>query len=179
LIVHPMVNRQQLNMLKYLTKPPAILPNTQSWLNRIRYGQNATFGYTLGLDSNGVRSENFEKNMLIMDAASRAQGAVFFGIIQPNAYFNSRHGRGTAPEEARTFLNFYGEIVKLPVKHSFIYDFTGIFEKYDGVYIRDRVHTTQQGDNIIAQNIYELISPQLERMEVSSRPVEGPNEACN
>ena len=78
-------------------------------------------------------------------------------------------------------MNFYGEIVKLPVKHSFIYDFTGIFEKYDGVYIRDRVHTTQKGDNIIAQNIYELISPQLKTRsrEVKSRPVEAAGEACN
>jgi lysophospholipase L1-like esterase len=184
LIVHPMVNKQQLAILKYLTREPYILPNIRSWLNIVRYGKNETLGYTLGLDNNRTRSENFEENMLIMDAASRAQGAIFFGIIQPNAYFNSRHGRGVAAEsreEVRTLLNFYSEIVTLPAKHKFIYDFTGIFEKHDDVYLADGIHTTQKGDNIIAQNIYELISPQLKRasMEVNSRPVEAAGEACN
>jgi len=182
LIVHPMVNKQQLAMLKYVTRQPYILPNIRSWLNRLRYGKNETFGYTLGLDNNSTRSANFEKNMLIMDAASRAQGAVFFGIIQPNAYFNSSHGRGAAPEGVSTFLRFYSEIITLPAKHNFIYDFTGIFDKYDDVYLpQSSVHTTQKGDNIIAQNIYELISPQLKTRsrEVKSRPVEAAGEACN
>ena len=171
---HPMVHSYQRQIFEHLTRSAhsPLLPNTIAWLRRVLFtGSESSKSYTLGVKSSLTLGQQYERNVVLMESIARAQGATFFGIIQPNAYFRSKHLAKFKKKGADTGLRaLYGQIIELPTRLAFIYDLTRIFDDHEGVYKEDGIHLTQEGDQIIAEKIMALISAELAKRTSEPNP---------
>jgi lysophospholipase L1-like esterase len=166
---HPMVHPYQRRIIEALTakQRSVLLPNTIAVLKALGGDKSAqALRYTFGVESGGSQADQFRRNMELMHAVSQSQGASFYGFIQANAFFNSRHRTSVkkAKDEekyVKPLLALYREISILPQSVPFLHDATGILEPYDGVYKDDGVHVTQEGDRVIAEYIYSIISDEI------------------
>ncbi|HEX5066894.1 MAG TPA: SGNH/GDSL hydrolase family protein [Myxococcota bacterium] len=167
---YPMVHAYQRQVLAHLTEgaPSRLLPNAVAWLRReVLPHPKHRVTSTLGVASSSTLGEQYERNLVLMEAVARARGAAFFGFIQPNAYFRSRHqgkpGEAKSPAYVASLQALYAEIIDLPERLPFVRDFTGIFEPHDDVYRGDGIHTTPKGDAVIAREILDVIGDELNR----------------
>src|SRR5262249_512565 len=125
--------------------------------------RHAIEGYTLGLDTSKTPGQWYERNLTLMHAVSAAEGAKFFGVIQPNAFVGhydiSEFDQGELKGKGyrKQIQQLYSEISTLPQRVDYIRDFTAIFDGIGGVYT-DGVHTTTKGEKIIAEHMFALIT---------------------
>lgn len=162
---NPMAHPYQRHLLQALlaSKLSPLFPNTVWVLAKLiqRHGPSVQ-GYTLGLDTARSRGQWYERNLALMHAISEASGAKFFGVIQPNAWvggydISNLADLGVHPGQEPDIERLYSEISTLPQRLDYIRDFTAIFNGMEGVY-RDGVHTTTEGDKIIAEHMFALIT---------------------
>jgi len=165
---YPMVHPYQKTILEYLTESARspVLPNTVAWLRRALFSGGPPISYTLGVRSSLTLGQQYERNVTLMESIARAQGAAFFGIIQPNAYFGSKRPEktfreATNPDDVASVRALYRQIIEVPTRRVFVYDLTRIFEDHEDVYKEDGIHVHKNGDQIIAENIMALISAEL------------------
>ena len=168
---HPRVHRYQRELLATQTEPSTspLVPNTIYLLRNLAGpGREERLSYTLGLETTRSMGEWYARNLSLMRAVSRASGAEFLAVVQPNAYVGGEVGRdewAADPEEGGKPAHYvdqlrslYAEIEKIPERTDYVHLFTAIFEGREEVYLGDGVHTTPKGDRIIAENIFELIT---------------------
>jgi lysophospholipase L1-like esterase len=176
---YPMVHSYQRYLLEFLTRSQysPLLPNTVYLTRKILAGKPPRrTESTLGVPSSRTLGQQYEKNLVLMDAIARASGATFYGIIQPNAYVDPR-GEPRTPRNLRKpkpaeyvsqLQDLYGQISDLPARHPFVHSFLPIFEG-DGLYQRDGIHATLNGDHLVAEKVLDLILPELSASQTSER----------
>jgi lysophospholipase L1-like esterase len=179
---YPMVHPYQRATLKFLTSPAysPLFPNTIYFLNGILWGSSPVrMSATLGIPTRRTLGQQFERNMILMDAIARASGATFYGIIQPNDYVGSG-GQLKGPKKeviskhyVAKLRNFYGQIRDVPVRLPFVRSFISIFDGEDTTYADDGVHTTLKGDQIIAARVLDLIYADLRGSEITRAPAQS------
>ena len=176
---YPMVHPYQIATLKSLISPEysPLFPNTIYLLNQLLDRKRTTpMTITLGTRTNRTLAQQFERNLILMEAISRSTGATFYGIIQPNDYVGPG-ANSKAPKEGRKSLAYiakvrdlYRQIRDMPARLSFVHSFISIFDGEDGTYSDDRIHATLKGDHIIAAKVLDLIYA-----DISERKAERAN----
>ena len=161
---YPMVNTYQREITQTLLKKnlPFFLPNTIAALQRIvGPGKSAGLRYTYGAKSTLDLAAQYRRNLELMNAISLSQNARFFAFLQPNAYFNSRHEASLKRKHSEDYvidlLELYKKIISVPGELPYVHDATGIFEQHEGVYTKDGIHATKQGNAIIAAHVLETL----------------------
>ena len=178
---YPMVHPYQRKIIESLTatQQSPLLPNTVALLQGMGGGKAAkAIQFTYGVENDGSQADQFRRNMELMNAISLSQGASFYGFVQANAYYNSRHHLDlkkpkNAEKYVKPLLALYEEISELPGALPFLHDATQIFEQHEGVYKDDGIHVTQGGDRVIADYVYSVIKPELEAVRGVESPVAG------
>ena len=165
---YPMVHSYQRQVLEQLTQgtPSLLLPNAVAWLrHELLPRKESPVTYTLGVESSSTPAQQYERNLVLMEAIARARGATFFAFIQPNAYFRSKHVASLGDQKPATYVaaltTLYEQIIELPKSLAFAHDMTGVLEHHEGVYKGDGVHLTPKGNAIIGREILDLISAEL------------------
>jgi lysophospholipase L1-like esterase len=181
---YPMVHTYQRYLLEFLTRSQyfPIFPNTVYLMRKISTGKpSQPIESTLGVPSRRTLGQQYEKNLVLMDAIARVSGATFYGIIQPNAYVGPS-GESRAPqnlikpqsvEYVSQLQDLYRQIVDLPARHPFVHSFLSILEG-EGLYKKDGVHATLQGNQLIAERVLDLILPELSARQTSEGPTSAP-----
>jgi lysophospholipase L1-like esterase len=167
---NPMVHTYQRRLLELLLMHnySPLFPNAMRVIEKYLFRQeqkqrHAIEGYTLGLDTSKTPGQWYERNLALMHAVSEAEGAKFFGVIQPNAFVGdydlSEFDRSVLKGKGyqKQIQQLYSEISTLPQRVNYIRDFTAIFDGIGGVYT-DGVHTTTKGEKIIAEHMFALIT---------------------
>jgi lysophospholipase L1-like esterase len=170
---YPMVHLYQRQILEYLTGSAVspLLPNTVAWLRRVFFAGKSRISYTLGVKSSLTQAQQYERNVVLMEAIARTQGAAFFAIVQPHAYFRNKHPENFKVPHS-SLVALYGQIIELPKRLPFVYDLTRIFEDREkDVYKKDGIHLQQNGDQIVAENIMTLILPELTKRASEEPPI--------
>src|SRR5262249_19633208 len=82
---YPMIHKYQIRFLENILtlKHPMFFPSTVRLLQIIQNAEPRRLGYTLGVPSKRTPAENYKRNMQLMHAIAVANGAEFFGFIQP------------------------------------------------------------------------------------------------
>ena len=115
----------------------------------------------------GINKKNYQENWIysqrMMHAVCEEFGIKFYGIAQPTLL----HKKNITEEEKSMLL--YENIEELIIsqnkirsaveKSSFpwMYDFKEIFDYKKGNYYMDLLHYTEEGNKVIAENIFEII----------------------
>ena len=180
---HPMVHRYQRYLLEFLTRSQysPFFPNTVYLINKILGAKPTRYlGVTLGVPSRRTLGQQYERNLVLMDAIARASGATFYGIIQPNAYVGPegeirtpRLGKPHSADYVSQLQDLYGQIADLPIRHPFVHSFLSILEG-EGLYKRDGIHATLKGNHLIAEKVLDLILPDLSTRQTSRSVVPVP-----
>ena len=179
---YPMIHPYQRYTLGLLTRPEysSFFPNTIYLLNRVLWGNRLRMSEALGVRSSRTLGQQYERNMALMSAIARASGANFYGIIQPNALVgpggDSRYLEDVP--ELRGLRSLYGQIRDVPTRLPFVYSFISIFDGKDGVYTADGIHTTLNGDDIIAEKVLDLIYADLSARKTSGALEVGKTTTC-
>jgi lysophospholipase L1-like esterase len=164
---YPMVHSYQRHTLRFLTQSgySPLFPNTVYLLNRILWGRRPAQTTTLGMPTARTLAQQYERNLILMEAIARASGATFYGIIQPNAYVDQTNlwhpKKAKAADYVSKLRDLYSQISQLPERLPFVHNFTSIFDGEEGVYADDGIHTTPKGDQIIAARVFDLIQANL------------------
>jgi len=161
---YPMVSKYQKELFETLAKKsyPKFLPSSITLLKRLYNKEEKTqLFYTFGMKSKLGHSEQYKRNIQLMNAVSKANGAEFVAFIQPFAFFNSVHANDKNIEKGDEYkhdvLSLYKDIISLPNHLSYVHDATQILEGHKDVYKDDGVHLKQAGDKIVARYIYGKI----------------------
>ena len=167
---YPMVHSYQRYLLEFLSRSQysPLAPNTVYLISKIVGGNPRRAEVTLGVPSSKTLGQQYERNLILMDAIARANGATFYGIIQPNAYVGpsgeARTPRDLRKPQPREYVsqlqNLYRQIADLPVRHPFVHSFLSIFDG-EGFYRKDGIHATLKGNREIAKNVLDLILPEI------------------
>ena len=168
---YPMVHPYQRYMLEFLTRPKysPLFPNATYLLSKmlgVGGKPRAQVDATFGVPTSRTLGQQYERNMVLMEAIARASGATFYGIIQPNAYV--RPGGEIKNKRTQKYvsdlLDLYRQIADVPVRLLFVHNFISIFDgEGEGAFKDDGIHTTLKGDKIIAEKVLDLIYPDLHR----------------
>jgi lysophospholipase L1-like esterase len=170
---YPMVHKYQRKLLETIVKSsqPKYLVSTRTLLKRLTGTQSAyDIRHTLGVKSQRTLAEQYKKNIELMNAISKSQGADFFAFIQPFAFYKSIHGdnpiRHSDEEYKATVLALYDQISLLPEKLHYVHDATHILEQHSDVYeSNSSVHLSGKGDKVVANYIYSQIEPVLKNFQ--------------
>ena len=161
---YPMVSKYQKELFETLAKKsfPKFFPSSITLLKNLSENEDETLiFYTFGMKSKLGHSEQYIRNLQLMNAVSKANGAEFFAFIQPFAFFNSSHSNDKSIEKGAEYkhdvLSLYKDIISLPSHLNYVHDATQILEGYKDVYKDDGVHLKQAGDKIVAQYIFSEI----------------------
>lgn len=168
---NPMVHKYQREVISELVKrkPPPLLPSTILLLqDYVTSKEGAVVGFTLGVDTLRSLGKWYERNLALMEAVARTSGAEFFAVLQPNAYIGDyewgadyEKQRGKSAQYIKAVRRLYAEIIDLPKRVDYVYDFTKIFSGVKDAYIQDGVHATLNGNKIVAEHMLNLIVPEL------------------
>jgi len=181
---YPMVHPYQRYLLEYLTRSQysPLFPNTVYLINKVLGGKPPRhIDATLGVPISRTLGQQYEKNLVLMNAIAQVSGATFYGIIQPNAYVGPS-GESKTPtglrkpkpaEYVSQLQHLYRQIADLPSRHPFVHSFLPIFEG-DGLYQKDGIHATLKGDHLIAEKVLDLILPELSASQTSGSDVPEP-----
>lgn len=148
-------------------------------MHDLMWQENGNTTVYYGLKNQKTASELWLDNTRIMHAIAKEFGFPFLSFFQPFAFngfykitekqhilysrksptcIQDGYDKWGAPyaEDVRKIIHAIKDI-------DYIYDFTRIFEDYDGVYF-DASHVYERGNMIIAQRIYEKLIPVLKEM---------------
>jgi len=181
---YPMVHPYQRYVLEFLTRSQysPLLPNTVYLISKVLGGAPPRhIDATLGVPTSRTLGQQYERNMVLMNAIAQVSGATFYGIIQPNAYvgpsgeIKTQTGlRKPKPAEYVSQLrDLYRQIADLPARHPFVHSFLPIFEG-EGLYQKDGIHATLKGDHLIAEKVLDLILPEVSARQTNGRGVPEP-----
>ncbi len=171
---YPMVSKYQKELFETLAKKsyPKFLPSSITLFKSLFDKEDKSqLYYTFGMKSKLGHSEQYKRNIQLMNAVAQANGAEFVAFIQPFAFFNSIHsndkGIAKGEEYKHDVLSLYKDIMSLPNHLSYVHDATQILETHTDVYKDDGVHLKQAGDKVVARYIYsnieEIISEKSNR----------------
>ena len=148
-------------------------------MHDLMWQENGNTTVYYGLKNKKTASELWLDNTRIMHAIAKEFGFSFLSFFQPFAFngfyeltekqriIYSRKSPTCIQDGYEKWGAPYAEDVKKiirSIKNSdYIYDFSQIFEDYDGVYF-DASHVYERGNMIIAQKIYEKLIPVLKEM---------------
>ncbi len=130
-------------------------------------GSKTIPGYSCGFEKVGTNAENWIRHMRIMHAICQEYGIVFYGFLQPmlgaKKCILSRSEQEIVLNDDTDIMDrtgsFINEIKQVIIRDSmsYIHDITDLFNECDGVYI-DNCHVTEEGNKMIADKIYSIIS---------------------
>lgn len=114
--------------------------------------------------------EQYIKNMRIMHAACAEFNCKFYGLLQPSLAsipvesLQSPFAKSAAIDPLMTDMKkrwdvFYNRYLVEKPAYSYLYDFTHILNGHDDVF-EDTVHVNEDGNRIIAENVFELLMEQ-------------------
>ena len=160
---------QDIHMLFREKAYPFISKYQKLWLSSLEINQRIdiyyTRGYDLGVDSCYTPYQVWKNSMRVMHAICSEFDIEFFGILQPTVYnalpvpkkkeWEILLHCEVRDDYLKLFDEFFREYKNDTWKPSYVYDFTKIF-KIDGLFI-DTVHVTQEGNKIIAENIFSIL----------------------
>jgi GDSL-like Lipase/Acylhydrolase family len=161
---YPMIHKYQVRLLDNIVaiKRPMLFPNTVRLLQKILSAEPRKLGYTLGVPSKRTPAENYERNMQLMHAIAVANGAEFFGFVQPI---------GNLELHTKKVNQLYENITALPKELPYVKDATSILDGHDGVFREGGkpkphppVHLTQGGDRIVAEYIFKNIEGSIRKL---------------
>ncbi len=129
-----------------------------------------------GLQNEKTCSEHWIDNMRMMHTISKEFGIYFASFFQPyrdNGYYKSTdtqniiyRRKDTATAPASSFVPWIKEnlhqIIKEIKNYDFITDFSDIFAEEENIYY-DVVHVCERGNQIIANKIFDILTPYLRR----------------
>lgn len=130
-----------------------------------------------GADRNGSVFQSWLLNMELMKAIAQERGSDFLAFAQPSRFLLEKEEVSDYllsatwfwDEQAKNLhIDFKKELKqnKSKAKHDYIYDFTDIFDDKPGIYI-DSCHVREEGNEIIAERIFNIINSKLLRIPVS------------
>jgi lysophospholipase L1-like esterase len=140
-----------------------------------KIGQNTVF---YGLENDKSTSEVWLDNMRMMRITTKEFGIQFFSFFQPfrfNGFYertdiqdiiHNRRDLSCIPESngyeiwGRPIMEEMRKITSEIKKYNYIFDFSGIFTNYQGIYL-DAMHVYEQGNRIIAEKIFDALTPYL------------------
>lgn len=124
-----------------------------------------------GMEKQITRYKNWERNIRTMYAVCKEFDSKFYSFLQPyifsGAYvFDQREkilfAEMHSLEEQDSVRKFYDEAKKGIGMYPYMHDFTQIFDGLSGIYY-DSAHCNEEGNQIIAKRIYEVIQTEKER----------------
>lgn len=131
--------------------------------------KNAKIGY--GMKKDVTRAENWIRNMRIMYSVCTEFGIKFLCFLQPYIFsgtykFEDMEKRFFtemySSEERNVAFDFYQTTKEEIKKYPYMQDLTGIFDNMMGIFY-DSTHCNEEGNQIIAKRIYEVIQTEKER----------------
>jgi len=159
-----MVSKYQKELFETLAKKsyPKFLPSSITLFKSLFDKEDKSqLYYTFGMKSKFGHSEQYKRNIQLMYAVAKANGAEFVAFIQPFAFFESVHSNDKRIEKGEEYkhdvLSLYKEIISLPKHLNYVHDATQILEDHKDVYKDDGVHLRLAGDKVVAQYIYSNI----------------------
>lgn len=162
---YPMIHSYQKEITQTLLNKtyPYLLPNTIAAIQNFSgLNKSQNLKSTYGVKTRLTLAGQYKRNIELMNAIATSQNAKFFGFLQPNAYFSSKHEALLKQKRGKTYISnlvkLYTEITSSPMSLSYLHNATRIFEDHDGVYKDDGIHVTSKGDSIIANFVFETIS---------------------
>jgi hypothetical protein len=161
---YPMIHKYQVMLEENIVaiKRPIFFPSTVRLLQRVLNAEPRKLGYTLGVPSKRTPAENYKRNMQLMHAIAVANGAEFFGFVQPI---------GNLELHKKKVNELYENITALPKELPYVKDATSILDGHDGVFREEGkpkghppVHLTQEGDRIVAEYIFKNIEGSIRKL---------------